>query len=234
MITVKQLNKIYKGALYETQALKDVSFQITDGEFVSVMGDSGAGKTTLLNILGGMDSAASGEVWYNEENILTMNVSQMDKWRKRNISFIFQHFALMEEYSVYDNLEAPLLARNMRKRERKDKINDIAQELGIDGLLYQYPSQISGGQKQRVAIARCVISDCPVILADEPTGALDETNTANVMQLLQGLHKTGKTIIVITHDKKVAEYTNRTIVLKDGQFVSQPASNGHIAQNIST
>lgn len=220
MIRVKNLNKVYKGAMFETEALKDVSFQIEDGEFVAVMGDSGAGKTTLLNILGGMDTEAAGEVWYNEDNILEMNTGQLDRWRKNNISFIFQHFALMEEYLVYENLEAPLLARNVRKKERKEKINNIVKELGIENLLYQYPSQISGGQKQRVAIARCIISDCPVILADEPTGALDEANTGNVMELLQGLNQTGKTIIVITHDQKVAAYTNRMIVLRDGQFAS--------------
>ncbi len=226
MIRVKNLNKVYKGAMFETEALKDVSFQIEDGEFVAVMGDSGAGKTTLLNILGGMDTEAAGEVWYNEDNILEMNTGQLDKWRKNNISFIFQHFALMEEYLVYENLEAPLLARNVRKKERKEKINNIVKELGIENLLYQYPSQISGGQKQRVAIARCIISDCPVILADEPTGALDEANTGNVMQLLQSLNQTGKTIIVITHDKKVAAYTNRMIVLRDGQFASSLENQG--------
>lgn len=219
MICLKNVDKVYRGAKFETKALLDVSLEIQDGEFVAVMGESGSGKTTLLNILGGMDHATAGEVWFDDVNTQTLKPGKLDRFRKKNISFIFQHFVLMEEYTVYENLEAPLLARNVKKSERNRLINDAMAYLGIEDLIYQLPSQISGGQKQRVAIARSIVSGCPIIMADEPTGALDEENTKNVMQLLQSLHENGKTIIVITHDLQVANYADRIIFLHNGRIV---------------
>ena len=219
MICLKNVDKVYRGAKFETKALLDVSLEIQDGEFVAVMGESGSGKTTLLNILGGMDHATGGEVWFDDVNTQTLKPEGLDRFRKKNISFIFQHFVLMEEYTVYENLEAPLLARNVKKSERNRLIKDAMAYLGIEDLIYQLPSQISGGQKQRVAIARSIVSGCPIIMADEPTGALDEENTKNVMQLLQSLHENGKTIIVITHDQQVANYADRIIFLHNGRIV---------------
>ncbi len=218
MIKGQEITKIYKGDLYETHALKQVSFHIAEGEFVAVMGESGSGKSTLLHIIGCMDCSTKGELFIADVNVGDLKSKARETLRKEKISFIFQHFALMEEYSVYDNLESPLIARNIRKKERKNRILNVLNELGISDLKDKYPSQISGGQRQRVSIARAMVVDTPIILADEPTGALDEENTKNVMELFTKLHELGKTIVVITHDKKVAEYANRIITLKDGEF----------------
>lgn len=221
MIQVNHLTKIYKGKMFETKALDDVSFSIKEGSFVAVMGDSGSGKTTLLNILGGMDSATEGEVLFSGADTQTLSPGQMDKFRKENISFVFQHFALIDEYTVYENLEAPLLARNVKKKVRKKEISEVLKSLGLEDYTYQLPDQLSGGQRQRVALARSILCKAPVILADEPTGALDEGNTIRVMELFQALHKEGKTIILITHDEKVAAYAERMLVLRDGRLVTQ-------------
>lgn len=218
MIIGKDIGKVYKGAMYETQALRNVSFQIETGEFVAIMGESGSGKSTLLHIVGCMDHATEGSLFIDEVDTQTLSVKEVDKLRKEKISFVFQHFALMEEYSVYENLESPLIARNIRKRKRKDIILREAEKLGIVDLLDKYPTQISGGQRQRVAIARAMITDSQIVLADEPTGALDEENSAIVMELFCKMHKEGKTIVLITHDKEVARYADRVIVLKNGEI----------------
>ena len=216
MITLENVTKIYKGDLYETKALQDVSLTVEQGEFVAIMGESGSGKTTLLNIIGGMDMLTSGKYFLQDVAVHDCKPAKLDKVRKQYISFLFQHFALMEEYNVFENIEAPLLARNIRKSERKKRIRDWADKLGIEDLLDKYPSQISGGQKQRVAFARALVADCPIILADEPTGALDEENTENVMKQFMTLHNEGKTIILITHDHKVADYADRIVEIKNG------------------
>lgn len=218
MIKVKELSKIYQGDTYKTVALDKVSLDIQDGEFLVIAGASGSGKTTLLHILGGMGAASGGKVYYDDVNILELTPKQLDKFRKEHIGFIFQHFALMDRYTVYENLEAPLLARNVRNRERKEKIKSIAALLDIEDILYKYPTQVSGGQKQRVAIGRTLMVDCQVIYADEPTGALDEENTKNVMDILKYVNDKGRTVVVITHDNKVAEYADRVLTLCDGRI----------------
>lgn len=219
MITADNITKIYKGDLYETKALDKVSFQIKDGEFVAVMGESGSGKSTLLNILGGMDTATEGSLYIAETDTQKLKQKRLDKMRKQNISFIFQYFALMDEYTVYQNIESPLIARNIKKAERKKRILEVLNRLGIDDLANKYPAQMSGGQQQRVAIARALVTGCPIILADEPTGALDEENTKNVMRIFQSIHEEGKTIILITHDKQVANYADRILHLKNGRLL---------------
>lgn len=219
MLTLENVTKIYKGDLFETRALQDVSLTVEQGEFVAIMGESGSGKTTLLNIIGGMDTLSSGKYYLQDVAVHECNPAKLDKVRKQYISFIFQHFALMEEYNVFENIEAPLLARNVRKPVRKKKIQELAEKLGIDELLDKYPSQISGGQKQRVAFARALVTNSPVILADEPTGALDEENTQKVMELFKELHNDGKTIVLITHDNMVANYADRIVNLRDGKVI---------------
>ncbi|MBQ4059751.1 MAG: ABC transporter ATP-binding protein [Lachnospiraceae bacterium] len=219
MLTLENVTKIYKGDLFETRALQDVSLTVEQGEFVAIMGESGSGKTTLLNIIGGMDTLSSGKYYLQDVAVHECNPAKLDKVRKQYISFIFQHFALMEEYNVFENIEAPLLARNVRKSVRKKKIQELAEKLGIDELLDKYPSQISGGQKQRVAFARALVTNSPVILADEPTGALDEENTQKVMELFKELHNDGKTIVLITHDNMVANYADRIVNLRDGKVI---------------
>ncbi|MDE6434067.1 MAG: ABC transporter ATP-binding protein [Lachnospiraceae bacterium] len=218
MIRVNHVTKVYKGDYFKTTALDDVSFEVEDGTFVGILGESGSGKTTLLNLLGGMDRATYGEVLYSDTDIERFSAMEMDRFRKKNIAFVFQNFALMNEFSVYENLEAALLARNYKKKERQRIICDILERFGITELQYKYPGQISGGQKQRVAIARAVIMDCPYILADEPTGALDEENTRCVMELFLDLKKSGKTIVVITHDSVVAGYADCLLTIRDGKL----------------
>ncbi len=218
MIRLDKITKIYNGDLYETKALQDISMEIKQGEFVAIMGESGSGKTTLLNIIGGMDVASSGEYYLQDVAVHDCKPAKLDFIRKKYIGFIFQHFALMDEYSVFENIEAPLIARNIRKKDRKKKIHDVADQLGISELLDKYPSQISGGQKQRVAFARTLVTECPVILADEPTGALDEDNTCKVMEQFIRMHDEGKTLILITHDRKVADYAERVIEIRDGMI----------------
>ena len=219
MLTLENVTKIYKGDLFETKALQDVSLTVEQGEFVAIMGESGSGKTTLLNIIGGMDVLSSGKYYLQDVAVHECKPGKLDRVRKQYISFIFQHFALMEEYDVFENIEAPLLARNVRKSVRKKKIREWTEKLGIEELLDKYPSQISGGQKQRVAFARALVVDSPIILADEPTGALDEENTKKVMDLFKALHNDGKTIVLITHDYKVANYADRIVKIKDGKII---------------
>lgn len=218
MIRGQGIFKTYKGELYETHALQDVSFHVTEGEFVAIMGESGSGKSTLLHIIGCMDRATEGSLYIDGVDTQKLKAKVLDKLRKEKINFVFQHFALMEEYSIYENLESPLIARNIRKGKRKEIILAAVEKLGIQELVDKYPTQISGGQRQRVAIARAMITDTPLILADEPTGALDEENTRNVMALFEEMHKAGKTIVLITHDKKVAQYADRILVLRDGRL----------------
>ena len=219
MLSLENVTKIYKGDLFETKALQDVSLTVEQGEFLAIMGESGSGKTTLLNILGGMDTLSSGKYYLQDVAVHECKPAKLDRVRKQYISFIFQHFALMEEYNVFENIEAPLLARNVRKSERKKIIREWAEKLGIEELLDKYPSQISGGQKQRVASARALVVDNPIILADEPTGALDEENTKKVMNLFKVLHNDGKTIVLITHDHKVADYADRIVKIRDGKIL---------------
>lgn len=218
MIRGQGIFKTYKGELYETHALQDVSFHVAEGEFVAIMGESGSGKSTLLHIIGCMDQATEGSLYIDGVDTQKLKAKALDKLRKEKINFVFQHFALMEEYSIYENLESPLIARNIRKGKRKEIILEAVEKLGIQELVDKYPTQISGGQRQRVAIARAMITDTPLILADEPTGALDEENTRNVMALFEEMHKAGKTIVLITHDKKVAQYADRILVLRDGRL----------------
>lgn len=213
MIELMDVTKIYKGDTYETYALKNLSLKIDDGEFVAIMGRSGSGKTTLLNIIGCMDNASEGKVIIDDIDISRATAHKLDTIRRKKISFIFQNYALMQQYTVRENIELPLNARNIRWREKKKAIKDIMEKLGISELADKYPTQISGGEQQRTAIARAFVSGTKYILADEPTGALDYTNAIELMQMLKELHKTGKTIIMVTHDRQMASYADRMIEL---------------------
>lgn len=213
MIELKDVTKVYKGDTYETYALKNLSLNIEDGEFVAIMGRSGSGKTTLLNIIGCMDSASQGTVIIDDIDISNASAHKLDVVRRNKISFIFQNYALMQQYSVYENIEVPLNARNIKGQKKRAAIKDIMNKLGISELAKKYPYQISGGEQQRTAIARAFVSDTKYILADEPTGALDYENAIELMELIKELHQAGKTIIMVTHDSQIASYADRIVEL---------------------
>lgn len=218
MIKIEGLNKQYKGANFEVNALVDISLRIEENEFVAVMGESGSGKSTLLNCIGLMDTFESGKYYLNDIAVHELKPNEIDRLRKNYISFVFQHYELMRNYTIYENLSIPLLAKNIKSKERKKIILNYANQLGIDKLLTQYPNQLSGGQQQRAAIARALISGNKIILADEPTGALDQNTSRDLMELFKKIHQMGYTIIVITHDQNVAEYAQRIIMLHDGKI----------------
>lgn len=219
MIEFKDVVKIYKGTGYETKALDNINLKIEEGDFVAIMGTSGSGKSTMLNILGCMDTATQGTYILDEINVSKLSNAKLNNIRKEKISFIFQNFALMKEYTVYENVEMPLLARNVPKRKRKNIVIKALEDLGIDNIKYKRPGNISGGQQQRVAIARALVSDCKYLLADEPTGALDKNTSRELMELLKKINEAGKTIILVTHDENVAAYAKRIIRIEDGKIM---------------
>ena len=203
----------------QTRALNDVSLEIQKGEFVAVMGPSGCGKSTLLNILGTLDTPTSGKYFIDEHEITGMNENRLSDFRKKNIGFIFQSFNLIDELTVFENVELPLVYSSVRKPERTRKVTEALEQMNIAHRAGHFPQQLSGGQQQRVAIARAIVTDCPLILADEPTGNLDSTNGAEVMSQLQRLNKQGTTIVMVTHSERDAGYADRIIHLLDGKIV---------------
>lgn len=218
MIKIKNLIKVYKGETYETRALDGIDLTIEDGEFVAVMGPSGSGKSTLLNVIGCMDTLTEGEYYLDDYEIHKLKLKELHKVRREKISFVFQHFALMSNFSVYENVEVPLLAKNVNKSRRKKIVYEKLKMLGIDNLADKLPTQISGGQQQRAAIARALTSDNDIILADEPTGALDRKTGQDLMNMLTEINASGKTVIIVTHDDKVASATKRIINIVDGRI----------------
>ncbi len=219
MIQLKNVVKKYTGSDYETIALNNVTIEISDGEMVAIVGKSGSGKTTLLNIIGCMDRLSSGEYIYNGEKIHTYNKDKFNLFRKEHISFVFQHFALMNQYTVYENIEMPLIAKGVSKKERKIKVEDILERFELTEIKYKYPDNISGGQRQRTAIARAVVSGNELILADEPTGALDRNTGNKIMDYLKKINKDGKTLIIVTHDDNIASRCDRVIRIEDGRIL---------------
>jgi putative ABC transport system ATP-binding protein len=221
MIHIQNLSKIFRTEEIETKALNEVSLTIRQGEFVSVMGPSGSGKSTLLNIVGLLDSASSGSYQLLNQEMMGLKEQEKAKVRKQNIGFIFQNFNLIDELSVYDNIELPLIYNNVPASERKKKVEAMAQRLGLSHRLKHYPQQLSGGQQQRVAVARALINDPKIILADEPTGNLDSKNGNEVMELLTDLHAQGSTILMVTHSDYDASFSQKIILMKDGMILSE-------------
>ena len=221
MIQIKNLSRVFRSEEVETAALNEVSITINQGEFVTIMGTSGSGKSTLLNIVGLLDNASGGNYELLNQEMIGLKEQEKSKVRKRNIGFIFQNFNLIDELSVYDNIELPLIYNNVSSSERKKKVETIAERLGISHRLKHYPQQLSGGQQQRVAVARALINDPKIILADEPTGNLDSKNGNEVMELLTDLHAQGSTILMVTHSDYDASFSQRTIFMKDGMVLSE-------------
>ena len=218
MIRLENISKIYDAKIDTTKALDNVSLQINDGELVAIMGPSGSGKSTLLNIIGCMDTATEGKYYVDDVEVSLLKKSQRDSFRKKNIGFVFQHFALMDYYTAYENIELPLIANNVRKSERKKIVQQQLEHLGITSQRNKLPKKMSGGQQQRVAIARALVTNVDLILADEPTGALDQKTGQEVLALLKEINSTGKTVIIVTHDEKIAADCKRVIMIQDGRI----------------
>lgn len=216
MITLSQVTKTYYNGECPTPALKGIDLTVEDGEYIAIMGTSGSGKSTLLNIIGGMDTLTEGEYFYNDISVHQLKGNELHQFRKEHVSFVFQQFALMNHYTVFENVEIPLLAKGFPKKERKRIVMERLEQMGIADLAKKLPIHISGGQQQRCAIARALASDNSIILADEPTGALDKNTGMEIMTLLQEINQQGKTLLVITHDPGIAAMAHRIIRLEDG------------------
>jgi putative ABC transport system ATP-binding protein len=228
MIKIKNLSRVFRTEEVETMALSEISLTIKQGDFVSIMGPSGSGKSTLLNIVGLLDSASGGSYQLLNQEMIGLKEKEKSRARKENIGFIFQNFNLIDELSVYDNIELPLIYNNVSSGERKKKVEAIADKLGISHRLKHYPQQLSGGQQQRVAVARALINDPKIILADEPTGNLDSKNGNEVMELLTDLHSNGATILMVTHSDYDASFSQRTIHMKDGVVFSEKVNQRNV------
>lgn len=221
MLDLKNLSKIYRTDEIETVALNAVNVRIEQGEFVSVMGPSGCGKSTLLNVIGMLDRPSEGEYLFMGEDVAGYTEKKLSVIRKQNIGFIFQNFNLIEELSVRENIELALLYHDIAAGERRRRIDQVMDRVGIAHRAAHRPAQLSGGQQQRVAVARAVVGDQALILADEPTGNLDSVHGQEVMEMLQGLNEEGTTIVMVTHSAAHADYARRTINLFDGHVVTQ-------------
>lgn len=221
MLKLHNLSKLYRTDEVETVALDGVNIEIDKGEFVAVMGPSGCGKSTLLNIIGMLDAPSSGQYIFQDEDVSGHSESQFSNIRKKNIGFIFQSFNLIDELSVAENIELALLYHDMPGRERAERVNSIMDKMGIAHRAKHMPSQLSGGQQQRVAVARAVVGNQALILADEPTGNLDSAHGQEVMEMLQGLNEEGTTIVMVTHSPAHSDYARRTINLFDGHVVTE-------------
>ncbi|MEL6698364.1 MAG: ABC transporter ATP-binding protein [Bacteroidota bacterium] len=225
MITLHDLNKIYRTEEIETSALNQVSLEILKGEFVSIMGPSGCGKSTLLNILGLLDQPESGSYQFLGDEMSQLNERGRAQIRKKHFGFVFQNFNLIDELTVFENVELPLIYNKISSSDRKSQVKEILERIGISHRTNHFPQQLSGGQQQRVAVARALVTNPEVILADEPTGNLDSSNGNEVMELLCELNDAGTTVIMVTHSQNDASYSSRVINLLDGQVVSERSLN---------
>lgn len=221
MIRTRNLRKVFTSDEVETTALNDINLEIKSGEFVAIMGPSGCGKSTLLNIMGLLDNPSSGEYHFMDHEVSNYSERQRAQLRKGNIGFVFQSFNLIDELTVHENVELPLLYLKVPSAEREQKVKDALEHMNIMHRRNHFPQQLSGGQQQRVAIARAVVANPKFILADEPTGNLDSTNGEEVMNLLSELNKAGTTIAMVTHSPHDATYANRVINLFDGMVVTE-------------
>ncbi len=221
MLKLHNLSRIYQTEEVETVALNSVNIEIEQGEFVAIMGPSGCGKSTLLNIIGMLDNPTEGLYQFAEEDISSYSEKQLANIRKQNIGFIFQSFNLIDELSVEENIDLALLYHNIPSSERKQRVTEVMDKVGIAHRAKHMPSQLSGGQQQRVAVARAIVGDQSMILADEPTGNLDSAHGQEVMEMLQALNDEGTTIVMVTHSPAHADYAKRTINLFDGHVVTE-------------
>ena len=223
MLQVECLKKIYTTRFggNQVQALSDVSFSFETGEYVAIMGESGSGKTTLLNILAALDQPTSGKVFLDGKDLTMVKEREIAAFRRDNLGFVFQDFNLLDTFSLKDNIFLPLVLAGKSPKEMELRLNPIAEQLGITHLLEKYPYEVSGGQKQRAAVARALISKPKLILADEPTGALDSKSTDGLLDVFSAIHATGQTILMVTHSTKAASRADRILFIKDGVLFHQ-------------
>ncbi|MDD2371620.1 MAG: ABC transporter ATP-binding protein [Firmicutes bacterium] len=223
ILKLKNINKTFDTKSEKVVALNDISLEVEKGDFIAIVGTSGSGKTTLLNILGLLDQKTSGDYWIEDKKIEDLTEKEIARLRNENFGFILQNYALINDYSVYDNIKIPLDYRYKKFSNHKAgrKIKDIAKNLNIGEKLKQPAKNLSGGQKQRVAIARALINDTKIILADEPTGSLDKKHTEEILEIFKELNEMGKTIILITHDEKVASICKKIVHIEDGEIVNE-------------
>ncbi len=225
LIEIKNLQKNYLMGEIEVKALKEVDLKIRKNEYVAIMGPSGSGKSTLMNILGCLDTPTLGQYLFNNVDVSSLTDDELSAMRNREIGFIFQAFNLLPKMSSLHNVELPLMYGGVEKHERKDRAERALKRVGLAERMHHKPSELSGGQRQRVAVARALVTNPGILLADEPTGALDSKTGEEIMALFDALHNEGNTIIVITHEKEIAEYAHRTIFLKDGMVFSDTPNN---------
>ncbi len=221
MIKTEKLKKVFRTEEVETTALNNIDLKVSEGEFLAVMGPSGCGKSTLLNILGLLDNPTNGKYWFKGVEVSKHRERQRTNFRKGNIGFVFQSFNLIDELNVYENVELPLLYLRIKVSDRKRRVNEILDRMQISHRKKHFPQQLSGGQQQRVAVARAVVANPGLILADEPTGNLDSRNGEEVMQLLEELNKEGTTIVMVTHSPSYADRASRIMHLFDGHIITE-------------
>jgi len=227
LIRLEGITKVFHADEVETHALSEVHLEIQPGEFLSIAGPSGCGKSTLLSILGLLDSPTDGNYWIHSDHVENLSVSSRTRIRNREIGFIFQAFNLIGDLTVYENVELPLTYRSMGAAERKQRVTNVLDRVGMAHRAKHYPAQLSGGQQQRVAVARALVGQPSILLADEPTGNLDSKNSEAVIDLLRQLHADGATICMVTHDPRYASIADRAIHLFDGRIVEETTGTGN-------
>lgn len=223
ILSVSNLKKVYTTRFggNQVQALKNINFSVDKGEYVAVMGESGSGKTTLLNILAALDKPTAGNVLLNGVNLSTVKEKEISAFRREHLGFVFQDFNLLDNFSLKDNIYLPLVLAGKKHNKMETKLRPIAKMLGIEQIIEKYPYEVSGGQKQRAAVARALITEPELILADEPTGALDSKATDDLLGLFNEINENGQTIVMVTHSTKAASHANRILFIKDGEVFHQ-------------
>ncbi|MHC1747872.1 MAG: ABC transporter ATP-binding protein [Cellulosilyticaceae bacterium] len=219
MIQIKDLNKVYRNGKLELQALFDIELEVKKGEFVSIMGASGSGKTTLLHILGCLDGSTEGTYILDGVNVSELDEKDYCKIRNQKIGFVFQAFNLLSKLTILENVELPMMYAGIKEKERKARALDALEKVGLGNRIKHKPNEISGGQKQRVAIARGLVNNPAILLADEPTGNLDSKSSKEIMSIFQQLNNEGVTIVMVTHEPEIAAYTKRKVVFRDGKII---------------
>lgn len=219
IITVDKVNKTYKNGSLELQVLKNISFKVNKGEFLAIMGSSGSGKSTMMNILACLDSQYEGTYILDGIDISKLSENQLSEIRNKKIGFIFQSFNLLPRLSALENVELPLVYSSVPKAERHKRAAELLEMVGLKDRMHHKPNELSGGQRQRVAIARALVNDPSIILADEPTGNLDSKSEEEIIEILQELNRTGKTIVIVTHEPNIGDIAQRKIVFKDGEII---------------